>query len=271
MSQYAMRPVDMSWRSMLHSLAFPRDNAIVFYWFLPTLFLILLCAPALYASVRSRLLAAIAFLLAAMLWWCCESSPKGLLRFLNVGGAVHNVIFFLTGLIVHRYGVISIFGTKRWLGPCALAGSLGLFFWMPESKFVSLSLAFLGMAFCFSVCLSVRDGLLALAGDYSYVIYLYSWFPQVILRILLGQIHLSVVWLSVISSCIAGVLVPVLLAVVLVTYNSQTLPVLPWLVMVLGQYAGICPSRLASRSTMPRSFWRMRSVRSLPRPTRIGS
>jgi len=42
LSQYAVRPVKLSFASYFHMLLYPDDNVIRFFWFLPTLFIIMI-------------------------------------------------------------------------------------------------------------------------------------------------------------------------------------------------------------------------------------
>lgn len=53
LSRFAMRSIDFSLCSYVHMLAYPSDNVILFFWFLPTLFLIfsILCVGGGFAKV----------------------------------------------------------------------------------------------------------------------------------------------------------------------------------------------------------------------------
>ena len=82
-----------------------------------------------------------------------------------------------------------------------------------ELKLVQLILAFLGLVFSYSLIRAAQmrrfTEVLADIGDYSFQIYLLSWFPMNFVRIIFNQMMSLNIWSTVILSAICGLLVPI--------------------------------------------------------------
>ena len=104
----------------------------------------------------------------------------------------------------------------RYSGSLALASftcSVFLYGLLRELKLVQLILAFLGLVFSYSLLRAAQmrwfTEVLADIGDYSFQIYLLSWFPMIFVRIIWNQMMALNIWSTVMLSAICGLLVPI--------------------------------------------------------------
>jgi hypothetical protein len=208
-----MRPTGVSLSDYAHSLFIPWDNAIIFFWFLPTLLLCFLIAPFLPRDRDSITRDVLLFVCGVSLWFLFPHvNQHGYLSILNIGGALHNAFFFLTGFLTCKYG----FSSGRYSGSLALAAltcSVFLFGLLREVKLAQLILAFLGLVFSYSLIRAAQmrwfTEVMADIGGYSFQIYLLSWSPMVIVRIVCNQMMALNIWSTVMLSAICGLLVPI--------------------------------------------------------------
>lgn len=182
MSRFAARPLDISWESYLNMLIYPWDNVIIFFWFLPTLFIIfLLVVYGAKLLARFRIACPWGILLLILLGLHLFNPLKSLLL-LNIGGVVNYLLYFGLGYYCCRHHIEQFFQKS----PAAyfvgsLAVSLVLPF-LPNFFAQDVLMAINGIAMSISLGhLYVQSGCTFLTHLYgsSYAIYLFSWFPQV--------------------------------------------------------------------------------------------
>lgn len=220
LSQFAQRPVRFSVSSFLGQILIPWDNTIIYFWFLPTLFLMFVALPLFNFWNRSWFWKLIGLVVCLACYLNFPHQPRGdqVLKWFNIAGVLHNSLFFFGGMALQRD--LSAFPRDASL-PLAIAcfaGSLLMFSQhTEEAGLINLLLAMFGIAGCWFLCLAVAetDVFLTRIGKDSFQIYLFSWFPQIAIRILLFQIlHLPINPIVAISF-LAGVTLPMLVTAVL--------------------------------------------------------
>ena len=220
LSRFALRPVTLSWQEYLGQLVIPWDNAIIYFWFLPTLCLVFLVAPDLARFINRPSSALVCGVVGVVLWRIVpHKNFVGIAAFLNIGGALHNMIHFLLGCIVCRYEIHKRV-TKAHLnaaGPLALVLAVLLFFSFPQHRdtILGLLLAVSGIVFCVWISTVFRAWGLSRLGKYSYQIYLFSWFPQVFVRNVLRSFVDAGLPVLVVLTFLGGLIIPILAVKVL--------------------------------------------------------
>lgn len=216
LSHFALRSERMTFGDYLDGLAVPWHNPVVFFWFLPTLFLVFCAAPVLLRFLGHWMLALVMAAVTAALYVLVPEKTDGPLRWLNLAGALHSVAFFYAGMMFQR------FHGETKVTPALLLASVVsavvFFFWPPNANPPeSLLLALLGIAgaLAFARLWMTRPQTLSLLGTYSFQIYLFSWFPQVAARVGLGQVLHFSLWPVVVAMFVTGLLVPILTAKIL--------------------------------------------------------
>ncbi len=210
LSRHALRPVDFNFYSYLKSMIFPWENTIVYFWFLPTLFFTFIIGSLVLQKRRSIYFDFCILTASICCWWLFpHHSMETALNFLNISGIFHNFIFFLLGFFISKYSIFMRIKKFHPLGIASALISLCLFAFFPQYKFCRLIMAVSGIILSVWICFLFSSRYLASLGDYSYQIYLFSWFPQVFVRIVFGQVYFSNIWLSVFLSFVLGLLIPV--------------------------------------------------------------
>lgn len=189
LSAYALRPIDFSIQSYIHMLLYPKDNVIKFFWFLPTLFLVSILSILLYKAskkykIRLPFIVSLTFLILLF-----EYNPIKHIEFLNLGEIGKYLIFFIAGCTFVNYE--SIISNKIKLSyiptACILLVSYSIIIYLIDwsTPFMGIIYAFTGIFFSFSLSgIYVNHNLRFLnhlAGS-SYAIYLFSWYPLVIIQ-----------------------------------------------------------------------------------------
>ncbi|HTP38767.1 MAG TPA: acyltransferase [Steroidobacteraceae bacterium] len=214
LSDLAMRPAQFSLAAYAKSLLVPWTNPIIFFWFLPTLFLCLLVAPVLARRERFRGEQLVVFAVLVLLWRIFPHTNRyGLAGFVNVGGALHNLVFFYSGILAARHDLPNRARHPEWGAVLLLALSVALFLIVPDLAWPQLPLAFAGIGCSFLSAYSLKGAALkvfAAIGDYSYSIYLLSWFPIVFVRIATRAMPDKDMLGAVLLSIVGGLLVPML-------------------------------------------------------------
>lgn len=222
MGTQAVRPLTFSVHDYLTSLWIPWQNAIIFFWFLPTLFLVFLVAPLLLAASASRsrwvpvvitVIVVLPSLLITPNFW---EDP------LNYRGAAAHIPTFWLGILWWARGP-TLSGTGyAWLGGCsaALFSLLGVALdagVLPNHVpfafgLVRLAQAWTGVAASYGTIRWITDlGLrrVPLIHGRTYQIYLLSWFPQMFVKLVLFRGLGIPFWPTVALMFAAGLLVPV--------------------------------------------------------------
>ena len=192
LNAYAIHPVEFSFGTYLHMLAYPFDNVIIPFWFLPTLFLIF--AFAIYgAAILGRIKQNIKYLpeiILSLLLMLHVFNPAKNIELFNIGGIVHYLFYFGLGY----YGCMKHLETKTSSNALPLFivtfGISLLLLCVPNFKGSDAICAINGILM--SICLGQlyekrRWHFLHHLFGASYAIYLFSWFPQVLSQqVLLG-------------------------------------------------------------------------------------
>lgn len=214
LSRYAMRPLDFSFSEYIQMLIYPSENVIVFFWFLPTLFLIFLLVIVLSGikigySKNYLLICALISTLILHLF-----NPLKEINILNIGGVLHYLFYFMLGYGCCRWTILKRMGKGSFvytgfLG--ALVTSLLLVFVISDfqGKDVATALAGIAMGLYLSkIYVKKHWGFFHHLFGASYAIYLFSWFPQTASQqVLQGLIHAP--WqLTSVLAIITGIYLP---------------------------------------------------------------
>lgn len=200
LSAYALRPVDLSFRAYANMLLYPWDNVIKFFWFLPTLFIITLLTVGLVKIFRIGRENMFAYgIVFAVLLLLKVVNPLEGVAFLNLEGVIGYwlffwsgfMFFFLQGNIERRLRL-----ERGWV--CALLGIVfsGLIYYFPDVSFplVRVGYTFLGILLSISIS-KLYIHYHARWADHlfgsSYAIYLFSWFPLVVVQFVVQRFGLS--------------------------------------------------------------------------------
>lgn len=221
LSQWAVKPVELSWTAYAEMLLIPSKNVIVYYWFLPTVFL-LLTGTVLLAklSAKARIDGRIS------LWaWTIVAlelsvfNPLGGVGWLNLSGVVKFSFFFVLGIAYCTYRdridrVLDLNHPWTALGWGATSVAAVLTGYGTLNPLCERLTAVCGILFALSLGhLYLRSGWRGLAplDGSTYAIFLFSWFPQSALRVLLYDYgHLDPL-IGVPLSALAGIALPWLL------------------------------------------------------------
>jgi fucose 4-O-acetylase-like acetyltransferase len=196
LGRLAVRPVSLSRQSFAHHLLYPWDNAIVYYWFLPTLFLIFAVSIALDKWVIKRQtgrLVALIVILAALAVFVGVKQAEYPIRFLNLCGVCYYLFYFWLGFAFCQYEptILQKLG-RSWRAYPLMGLALLMTIALPDPDHALAVLeAVLGFTAMFATVtlLSRRKQWtrLAMIGDRSYQIYLLSWFFQTLPIVAVGR------------------------------------------------------------------------------------
>lgn len=178
MSQYSVRPVQLTWYDYIDNLIYPFHNVLAAYWFMPTLFIImfLFMMVARLGLYKYRyIVLGISLLLYAFVDYGYDS-------LLNIRGVCHFFIFFVAGYYFRQSRAEQLFHScPLWktLPTTLLLSLLALF--PLQSVWLDLFTAFNGIAL--SMCLAqayerLRLTFLNHLYGATYYIYLYSVFSK---------------------------------------------------------------------------------------------
>lgn len=223
LNQYASRPVDVSFPEYVRMLFYPWDNVIVFFWFLPTLFLIfmLVIYGARWLRGLDRPLFHVLLMGAAL--GLNLFNPLEEVGFLNLSGVVSYFLYFYAGYWFARLHLLQWFERHPLCGAViSLVLLIALFVGLPAFVGKEVLMAACGIALCIYLgALYVRHDCHFLDHLFgaSYAIYLFSWFPQVASQqVLLSITHWP--WqVGGVLAMITGVYVPFLLYKLIVRYK----------------------------------------------------
>ena len=210
-NRFAIRPVEITFTDYLKMLVYPWDNVIIFFWFLPTLFLIFVIViygirifkemdkPAYHVG-----LLIICILLHIF-------NPLKDISILNLQGVIEYLIYFLLGYYSCRTHLIE--RLRHPIGGFMLTFLLSvcLVVEVPDFEGKDILTAING------ILMSVFLGKIYMSNGWhflhhlfgaSYAIYLFSWFPQVLsLQVFLKLTH-APYWTGGILATVAGIYLP---------------------------------------------------------------
>lgn len=200
LSEHALRPVDNSIQSYIHMLIYPWDNVIKFFWFLPTLFIISIFSVVLYKLVNKYKIQLPIYTGLLLLVLLYEFNPAKDIQLFNLGGTVSYLIFFITGTLFasHEVQVVSKLKLSNPLTAAILIVLYSLLIKYIDwgTAFIGLVYAFIGISFAYSLsCIYVKLNFRFLnhLNNCSYAIYLFSWYPLVLVQSFLMK-HIDIPW-----------------------------------------------------------------------------
>lgn len=230
LSKYSLRPIGLSVYSYLEMLVYPGKNVIIFFWFLPTLFIISILsyfAWNYYAKslhIKGWIINLIFFFL------ICFFNPFHNIMILNIGGVAHYFFYFMLGIFYFQYQYkINTFlfnHTVIKLSVFALVHVIVVILLLYSSYYVHVVtfIAILGIVESITIGLIyIQKGQTFLCHLYgsSYSIYLFSWFPQVIIQFFLLK-YVYVPWyLAALLSTLLGIYIPFSIYIVLNKLKSK--------------------------------------------------
>jgi hypothetical protein len=214
LAHYAERPIELNWSYWVESLLYPTENVIIYFWFMPTLFLISMCGPLFNWAVKYRITSigltlALAFLHLA--------DPLREVLFLNLAGVSHYILFFWLGsLLASGKARTERFMEAPILLPFLLIVLVVLYIAMEKAHLIiELPLALIGTAMAFSFgkwYVRKQFNWFRWLHGYTYQIYLLSWFPQVFVMITLLKVLELPYSLTAVLMFVSGLVLPVLTA-----------------------------------------------------------
>lgn len=227
---HAMHPVSLSWPDYFSTLIYPWKNTIIFFWFLPSLFLIFCAAPGLRRILLRGPRPWLPLIVLAALVILNLSMPFRSDALANWQGVLHHLVYFYAGMLLclaHPSGLhLSMRSWQALLG----VGLFAACYPFAQTNPGRLVLAFCGIALCIGL-IAPRTPLLRqtllLVGRSSFDIYLLSWFPQTVAKIVLYEkLHLGF-WIATLGMFLTGVIVPLLIV-------KWIVPIVPKFGLVLG-------------------------------------
>jgi len=224
LSSFALRPLGFSIEAYATSLLLPWNNTIIFFWFLPTLFMIFVLARLVLLSSNKWVDLLLLGVFVGLHFLTEHHNTEGLLAVLNLGGVLHNFVYFLLGYLVCKYraNLIEDFRALM-IFTLIYAVNLVLYYYGFVAEHMHFMLAVSGIfTCCFAVTLVPSKFLLWL-GQYSFQIYLLSWFPQIASRILFGQILSMNIFVGVFMSVALGLLVPIAITQLVKKFNYKSI------------------------------------------------
>lgn len=162
LSGLASRHVELSWGGYFHQLLYPGDNVIIFFWFLPTLFIIFcicLYASRLFRRSIPYLLVLIVLLLLNL------ASPYINIQLFSINSVAKYLFYFVLGYYFCKQGWIVYLNTKA-----SIVVALTLF----------LSVCFVMSSTTFGVIAAINGIVLSIGISSLYIKYKISFFKSFI-------------------------------------------------------------------------------------------
>jgi len=235
LSHYAVNPVELSWLTYFETIIYPWKNTVRYFWFLPTLFLMFALAPLLLRSTRILethsfyflKFAIFIFFIASNLMVSGSSNNETLF---NYTGILHYFIYFWLGIWVSEFAgkwinILENSGNKALLfGLAILSLQVLLFIYQGDTKYYGLELliAVLGIFTIISISIwlvSFDFKILGKIGKNSYQIYLFSWFFQVPVQLILYKYFHASGFSIMAAAMLIGVLGPIIFTHVIINYK----------------------------------------------------
>lgn len=221
MSFLSARPVELTLDDYVSMLLFPWKNVIIYFWFLPTLFIIFVIVIVgrglLYKiNIPYSLVIIIALAIHFL-------NPLKNVEVLNLCGVLYYLIYFIIGYYFSKTNCEAI--VKKYL-------PFILFFTISLSVIALFEGEFYGKEFLMAIngiVMSVALGVLYVMKKQtflsplygaSFAIYLFSWFPQVFFQQILLYMFPEIprIW-SMVAACLSGIMIPLYLYRLIVRYK----------------------------------------------------
>lgn len=210
-------------------LIYPGKNVIIFFWFLPTIFLISVFSCFLWKFILQKL--DLKYWIICLLIFFCISffNPFENIKLLNISGVAHYFSLFLIGMAFYKYEteICNFFARKATFKLILFLGVhlliVYLFINHPDYTKIIIPVSLLGIAESIilgNLYLSFSFTFLNHLNKSTYAIYLLSWFPQVFIQFIILK-YISVPWYcSAIVSTLFGIYIP-FLVFLLVNYIKK--------------------------------------------------
>ncbi|MDH5444138.1 MAG: acyltransferase [Gammaproteobacteria bacterium] len=199
LAEFAKNPIEPSLEYYLRTIIYPWNNSIRFFWFLPTLFLMFLIAPIVLNVIHREQLKLqqfyniLIFVMLVSLNYLFDHNQKPE-TFMNYSGVFHNLIYFWLGMWI--YNKLGKSTNKRVFETgihtllwgvilFSLSVIMYLFFNNNVAELLSAVFAILGVITLSVFLVKTKLEILKLIGKYSYQIYLFSFFFQVPVQLIL--------------------------------------------------------------------------------------
>lgn len=214
LNSFAKRKIDLTLEAYFKGLIYPWQNPIIFFWFLPTLFIIFLVVHyCCKLNVKKNMNIKIEMILLISMLFVIKSPIS--IKLFNLSGVTNYIFFFILGIYycinqkkVDDYLKVESTSTLILFLSVTL---INLFIDAPGNKISYLVYSISGIIFSISLGklylkknIKIMNHLFGL----SFTIYLLSWFPQVFVRIIMFQ-KLNLHWMYVLPvSTILGIYIP---------------------------------------------------------------
>lgn len=230
LGKFAVRSLELSLTGYLHSFLYPWDNVIIFFWFLPTLFFIMIIT-ILFFKVFKNLKSKIEIILLITFFISLISKKYIDIKFLNINGILNYLLFFNLGIIYKKYeNKIDVFFKLENLSTLIFFSIILIINCVIDYKISSQSLyifiAIVGILFSLSLeryYLKKQYKFLNHLYGKSYSIYLLSWFPQVFIRIIGFQILKQNWYIILPFSFVFGIYIPYFINILVLKLTEKNL------------------------------------------------
>lgn len=213
LNKFALRPVELTFNDYLKGFIYPWDNPIIFFWFLPTLLIIMMLV-VLFIKIIKNLGMQYGMEILLIISAICTVFNKNKIEFLNIEGVINYTFFFILGICYFRNEEKIenfLFKNKNIILVLSFFILILNSLIIVENKGIYLIVAITGIIFSIllgEIYLNKNMKFLDHLNHKSYSIYLLSWFPQVFIRIVFFQI-LKLNWIIVLPiSTFLGIYFP---------------------------------------------------------------
>jgi fucose 4-O-acetylase-like acetyltransferase len=192
LSNLAYRSVNINLTSYINNIIFPWNNVIIFFWFLPTLFLIFFIATLFLLnknpSIKYLFMIFVLSIIVSIL--VKNINIHSIYNIFGIISALRYFPYFILGMVLLKYD--RYFDDKKVsykiIFSCSMYIAMAVLQIGIKSIDLSMIIAFMGIFASFNIASCFKGKnihfFVALIGKYSYQIYLLSWFPQILIRII---------------------------------------------------------------------------------------
>ena len=223
MNKFALRPVEISLFSYIQTFIYPWDNAIIFFWFLPTLFFIFcIIIYGGYGLTRIHTKYQYSYIIILLSLCLHLFNPVANIKLLNIGGIANYLIYFVAGYYFSCHELeTKIIKNAFSITIISLLLSILLII-APSFYGKDILTSFNGILMSFAFCqlyVKYKWHFFHPFFGASYAIYLFSWFPQVLSQ----QVFISLThapWpYATILAIVSGILIPLIIYKYITTHK----------------------------------------------------
>ncbi|WP_424503853.1 acyltransferase family protein [Psychrilyobacter sp.] len=214
LNSFAIRKVELTLKSFIHRFFYPDTNPIIFFWFLPTLFIILITFFIIQKLLNDNNFK-YSLELGLLITLALNLIVKFDTKLLNINGVFHYYFFFYLGYYFYCkekiFYKIFFLKTKNTLFLLLGITLLNTFFYTQELPILNIVISILGIFFSISLGEFYKTNNFKFLNHlygFSFTIYLLSWFPQIFIRITFFQILKLNFYVGFIFSVVLGIYVP---------------------------------------------------------------